>query len=114
MHLAGMGIAPLGKATKWKDWRRKFWNTQGNERFRHKYLQIPTPFSRFKSTQELEVKFKTRRLSKNFLGLLENLLHIIPSVRPSSERVLMGIDEGKVGRCLAFKCRLSHVMFPPA
>lgn len=47
--------------------------------------------------QELEVKFKARRLSKNFLGLLESLLHIIPSVRPSSERVLTGIDEGKVG-----------------
>jgi hypothetical protein len=59
--------------------------------------------SRFKSTQELEVKFKARRLSKNFLGLLESLLHVIPSVRPSSERVLMGIDEGKVGWHLVFK-----------
>ncbi|KAF9787814.1 kinase-like protein [Thelephora terrestris] len=53
-------------------------------------------YSGFRSTQDLEVKFKTRRLSKNFLGLLESLLHIIPSVRPSSERVLMGIDEGKL------------------
>lgn len=51
-------------------------------------------YSGFKSTHELEVKFKARRLSKNFLGLLENLLHIVPSIRPSSERVLMGINEG--------------------
>lgn len=62
-----------------------------------------TPLPRFKSTQELEMKFKARRLSKNFLGLLESLLHVIPSIRPPSERVLMGIDEGKVGWYLAFK-----------
>ena len=73
-----------------------------------------TPIPRFKSTQEHEVKFKARRLSKNFLGLLESLLHVIPSVRPSSERVLMGIDEGKVGWCLAFKCRSPHLQLPPA
>lgn len=64
---------------------------------------------RFKSTQEHEVKFKARRLSKNFLGLLESLLHVIPSVRPSSERVLMGIDEGKVGWYLAFKSHSPHL-----
>lgn len=62
------------------------------ERLEKEILEYPG----FKSTQELEIKFKARRLSKNFLGLLENLLHIIPSVRPPSERVLMGIDEGKL------------------
>lgn len=49
------------------------------------------------------MKFKARRLSKNFLGLLESLLHVFPSIRPSSERVLVGIDEGKVGWSLVFK-----------
>lgn len=60
------------------------------------------------------MKFKARRLSKNFLGLLESLLHIIPSVRPPSERVLMGIDEGKVGSYPAFKHRLFSCPASPA
>lgn len=60
------------------------------------------------------MKFKARRLPKNFLGLLESLLHVIPSVRPSSERVLIGIDEGKVGWHLAFKCHLPHSILPIA
>lgn len=60
------------------------------------------------------MKFKARRLSKNFLGLLESLLHIIPSVRPSSERVLVGIEEGKVNGSPTLKYHFSHTLLPPA
>lgn len=72
--------------------------------------QALTILPRFKSSQELEMKFKARRLSKNFLGLLENLLHVIPSARPSSERVLIGIDEGGVRWYPMFKRRLPHTL----
>lgn len=50
----------------------------------------------FKFTAEIESKFKTRKLSRNYLVLLESLLHILPSARPSCERVLGGIREGRL------------------
>lgn len=55
---------------------------------------------RFKSTQTLSTNFASRRLPTAYLVLLENLLHINPSVRPSSERVLGAIREGRVRPCL--------------
>ena len=40
--------------------------------------------------------FASRRLPEAVLILLENLLHVTPAVRPSAERVLSAIREGRV------------------
>lgn len=40
--------------------------------------------------------FLSRRLPRAYLILLENLLHIVPSSRPSCDRVVAAIREGKV------------------
>lgn len=53
-------------------------------------------FHRFKSSRELETVFLSRRLPRAYLILLENLLHIVPSSRPSCDRVITAIREGKV------------------
>ncbi|THH08743.1 hypothetical protein EW146_g8898 [Bondarzewia mesenterica] len=41
----------------------------------------------FKSTKDLETAFASRRLPKAYLILLESLLNVVPSSRPSCERV---------------------------
>ncbi|KAJ7207213.1 kinase-like protein [Mycena pura] len=50
----------------------------------------------FKYTQTLANQFDTRRLPRAFLVLLESLLHVTPSGRPTCERVLTAIREGKL------------------
>ena len=40
--------------------------------------------------------FESRRLPQTFLVLLESLLNIVPSSRPSCERVSSAIREGMV------------------
>lgn len=50
----------------------------------------------FKSSSSLQTLFESRRLPKAYLFLLEGLLNINPSIRPSSERVLGAIREGRV------------------
>ncbi|EKM75829.1 hypothetical protein AGABI1DRAFT_45808 [Agaricus bisporus var. burnettii JB137-S8] len=52
----------------------------------------------FKSTTDLAVAFEARRLSKNYLILLESLLNRTPSARPSCVRISMAVQEGKVHR----------------
>ncbi|PPR01919.1 hypothetical protein CVT24_001258 [Panaeolus cyanescens] len=49
----------------------------------------------FKSTPALVTGFETRRLPRSFLVLLENLLHKAPAGRPSCDRVVTAIREGK-------------------
>ncbi|KAF7349348.1 Other/IKS protein kinase [Mycena sanguinolenta] len=49
----------------------------------------------FKSNQALAIQFETRRLPRAFLVLLESLLCVAPSGRPSCERVLTAIHEGR-------------------
>lgn len=51
---------------------------------------------RFKSTPNVVIGFDTRRLPRAYLVLLENLLHKLPTARPSSDRVSAAIREGKV------------------
>lgn len=51
----------------------------------------------FRSSSVLANLFESRRLPKNYLLLLETLLNVKPSSRPSSERVLGVIKEGGVG-----------------
>lgn len=51
----------------------------------------------FKSSPSLQTVFESRRLPKAYLWLLEGLLNINPSIRPSSDRVLGAIREGRVG-----------------
>jgi hypothetical protein len=50
----------------------------------------------FKSNQTLAIQFEARRLPRAFLVLLEGLLHVTPSGRPSCERVSAAIREGRV------------------
>ncbi|KAJ7151236.1 kinase-like domain-containing protein [Mycena filopes] len=50
----------------------------------------------FKSSQTLAIQFETRRLPRAFLVLLEGLLHVVPSGRPSCERVSTAIREGRL------------------
>ncbi|KAF5383058.1 hypothetical protein D9615_004945 [Tricholomella constricta] len=50
----------------------------------------------FKSTSGLVTAFEARRLPRSFLVLLESLLSVIPSSRPSCERVANAIKEGRL------------------
>ncbi|KAJ6590715.1 other/IKS protein kinase [Mycena vulgaris] len=50
----------------------------------------------FKSSQTLAIQFEARRLPRAFLVLLEGLLHVAPSGRPSCERVSTAIREGRL------------------
>ncbi|KAJ7788408.1 kinase-like protein [Mycena olivaceomarginata] len=50
----------------------------------------------FKSNQALAIQFDSRRLPRAFLVLLESLLHVAPSGRPSCERVSAAIREGRL------------------
>ncbi|KAH9940700.1 kinase-like protein [Amylocystis lapponica] len=51
-------------------------------------------YTGFKSSSSLVDTFQSRRLSHAYLVLLEGLLNVTPSARPSSERVLSAIREG--------------------
>ncbi|KAJ7135890.1 kinase-like protein [Mycena epipterygia] len=53
-------------------------------------------YSGFKSSQTLAIQFEARRLPRAFLVLLEGLLHVVPSGRPSCERVSTAIREGRL------------------
>jgi len=50
----------------------------------------------FKSSGSLVTAFESRRLPRAYLMLLEGLLNINPSIRPSSERVQSAIREGRL------------------
>ncbi|KIK21438.1 hypothetical protein PISMIDRAFT_681439 [Pisolithus microcarpus 441] len=52
-------------------------------------------YSGFRSTPSLFAAFESRRLSRAFLILLETLLSITPSSRPSCERIASAIREGR-------------------
>ncbi|KAI0777737.1 kinase-like protein [Trametes elegans] len=60
------------------------------DRLEAEILQYPG----FKSSSAMTTAFESRRLPRAYLYLLENLLHVKPSVRMSSERVLNAIKEG--------------------
>jgi hypothetical protein len=51
---------------------------------------------RFKPTPALVTAFEARRLPRAYLVLLESLLNVNPLARPSCERVLSAIREGRV------------------
>jgi hypothetical protein len=51
---------------------------------------------RFKSTPTLVTQFAARRLPRAFLVLLEGLLNVVPTGRPSCDRVASAIREGRV------------------
>ncbi|KAF4581706.1 putative serine/threonine-protein kinase iks1 [Pleurotus pulmonarius] len=53
-------------------------------------------YAGFKPSQDNVASFEARRLPRAFLVLLESLLSITPSGRPSSERVSNAIREGKL------------------
>lgn len=52
-------------------------------------------YSGFRSTSSLSAAFESRRLPRAFLILLETLLSVIPSSRPSCERIAGAIREGR-------------------
>ncbi|OCH93324.1 kinase-like protein [Obba rivulosa] len=51
---------------------------------------------RFKSSPTQAAAFESRRLPRAYLVLLESLLNTAPSARPSSERVLAALREGRL------------------
>ncbi|KAK7683631.1 hypothetical protein QCA50_013469 [Cerrena zonata] len=53
-------------------------------------------FTGFRTTPSVRSTFESRRMPQSFLILLERLLHIVPSSRPSAERVLFAIREGQL------------------
>lgn len=53
-------------------------------------------YVRFKPTSALVSAFEARRLPRAYLVLLEGLLNVNPTARPTCERVLMAIREGRV------------------
>lgn len=52
-------------------------------------------YTGFRSTSALVTSFESRRLPRSFLILLEGLLSINPSLRPSCERIVSAIREGR-------------------
>jgi len=52
-------------------------------------------YAGFRATSSVATSFDSRHLPRAFLVLLENLLHVIPSSRPSCERVLAALREGR-------------------
>lgn len=55
-----------------------------------------TMWSRFKANPDFVLTFEARRISRNFLILLEGLLNKSPNTRPSCERISNAFKEGKV------------------
>ena len=53
-------------------------------------------WSRFKANPDFVLTFEARRISRNFLILLEGLLNKSPNTRPSCERISNAFKEGKV------------------
>ncbi|KIJ63116.1 hypothetical protein HYDPIDRAFT_93087 [Hydnomerulius pinastri MD-312] len=53
-------------------------------------------YAGFRSTSSLTTSFETRRLPRAFLILLESLLSVTPSARPSSDRIVSAMREGRV------------------
>ncbi|KZT66570.1 kinase-like protein [Daedalea quercina L-15889] len=53
-------------------------------------------YAGFKPSASLATAFESRRLPRAYLMLLEGLLNINPSIRPSSDRVLGAIREGRL------------------
>ncbi|KAF9236044.1 kinase-like protein [Melanogaster broomeanus] len=52
-------------------------------------------YTGFRSTSSLATQFESRRLPRAFLILLEGLLSVSPSVRPTSERIISAMREGR-------------------
>ncbi|KAI9510196.1 kinase-like protein [Russula earlei] len=52
-------------------------------------------YAGFKSSARLETLFTSRRLPRSYLVLLESLLNVLPSARPSCEKVLAALHLGK-------------------
>ena len=63
----------------------------------------------FKSTPAVISAFEVRSLPRAYLILLENLLTPIPSSRPTCEKVLGALREGKVGAISFLHCRVLTV-----
>ncbi|KAF9226283.1 kinase-like protein [Gyrodon lividus] len=53
-------------------------------------------YTGFRSTSSLSAAFENRRLPRAFLILLESLLSVNPSVRPTCERIVSAMREGRV------------------
>ena len=58
----------------------------------------------FRHTPPMVTAFESRRLPRAYLYLLENLLHVKPTVRMSSERVMNAIKEGSVSDLMFCHC----------
>lgn len=68
---------------------------EGNADVLNKLEQEILGYSGFRSTSSLSTSFESRGLSRAFLILLETLLSVTPSSRPSCERIASAIREGR-------------------
>ncbi|KAI0088792.1 kinase-like domain-containing protein [Irpex rosettiformis] len=70
-------------------------DSRGDERETAELLEREvSTYPGFKSTPSLLTAFESRHLPRAFLVLLENLLHVRPSARPTCEKVLVAIRDG--------------------
>lgn len=60
------------------------------------HVGVLIAFYSFRTTPSLSTTFESRRLPRAFIILLETLLSVSPSGRPSCERILGAIREGRV------------------
>lgn len=67
-------------------------------------LLLPREYPSFRPSSVLATTFQSRRLPEAYLMLLEGLLNINPSTRPTAERVLAAVREGRV-RVSSRPCR---------
>ncbi|KAL4073519.1 kinase-like domain-containing protein [Scleroderma citrinum] len=61
-------------------------------------------YSGFRITPSLSATFESRRLPRAFIILLETLLSVIPAGRPSCERIVGAIREGRVRHVARVSC----------
>ncbi|KAF7289833.1 hypothetical protein MIND_01357600 [Mycena indigotica] len=84
--------SPYQYASDGEDLGSKVGESDKMDRLEQEVLTYPG----FKSTPTLALQFDTRKLPRAFLVLLEGLLHVTPFSRPSCERVVTAIREGKL------------------
>ena len=85
---------PGTKQTRWTGWSGKFRPIQGKA---YGSLRNMTDDGvSFRTTPSLLAAFESRHLPRAFLILLEGLLSVNPSVRPTSERIVSAMREGRV------------------
>ena len=93
-----MQILPPRKWKRWQDSNKRYSRILGKRSLNTgpRALFDADGHYRFKPTPTLVTAFEARRLPRAYLVLLESLLNVKPSARPTCERVLNAIRERRV------------------